>query len=411
MNYTISHPSKNIKAEISLPPSKSISNRALIIQALCQETFTLFNLSESSDTKALLEALNSRSKTIDVGDAGTTMRFLTAFLSQKDGDFVLTGSHRMKERPIKELVDSLHLLGADIQYLGKEGYPPLAISGKTLKGGEIEISSSISSQFVTALLLIAPTLEDGLTLTLKGEILSKPYITMTLSIMRYFGVNSKWKDNKIRVKPKSYTPHDLSIEGDWSALAFILECAVFSDSADLIINGLFEESWQGDSLANNLFEKFGLSHTFEDNKLHISKGKNREENDFDVNLIDTPDLAQAYCCTLAGLKQSAKVSGLNNLKLKESHRLKALQNELQKIGQYCEYTENSIFLKSSEIHAPKLAFDSHNDHRMAMCLAPLATLFEITLNDGEVVKKSYPKFWEDMRKMGFTVSPLAHSSN
>jgi len=411
MDYSISHPSKHIQAEINLPPSKSISNRALIIQALCQEKVNLFNLSESSDTTSLIKGLENTSKIIDIGDAGTSMRFLTAYLSQKNGEFILTGSERMKERPIKELVNALNTLGAEINYLEKEGYPPLKIKGKTLIGGEVSLSANISSQYISALLLIAPTLEKGLIITVENEILSRPYIKMTLDIMNYFGVKSSWENGKIKVRPQDYKPKNLTVEADWSALAFILEVIALSDSAKVNVNGLLNDSWQGDNYVLELFKKLGLNFEFINKKLHIEKEKIIRENNFDINLKDTPDLAQAYCTTLSGLSLSAEITGLNNLKLKESHRLKALQTELNKIGQNSKYDENSIKLYASKLYPPTTFFESHNDHRMAMCLAPLAMLFDITIQGIEVVNKSYPKFWEDMQKLGFTISPQAHSNN
>lgn len=411
MDFLISHTSKSINADLILPPSKSISNRALIIQALCQSKPKLLNLSQSSDTQSLVQALQTTSKTIDIGGAGTSMRFLTAYLSQQEGSYILTGSDRMKERPIGHLVEALNSIGADINYLEKDGFPPLAINGKALEGGKVDISTSVSSQFVSALLLIAPTLKKGLSLSLKGELLSKPYIKMTLDIMRYFGIQSSWTNNTIQVEPQNYVSKDLKVESDWSALAFILQAMSIAKSAQVSISGLSKDSWQGDSYVLNLFEKFGLQYEFKDEKLYLKKLNKDLNGDYNVNLIDTPDLAQAYCCTLSALSKSAKIKGLNNLKLKESHRLKALHMELNKIGQHSRYSEDTIQLESSVLHTPTESFDSHNDHRMAMCLAPFALLFDIKIKNIEVVNKSYPSYWEDLKKMGFTISPLTHSNS
>lgn len=411
MDFLISHTSKSINADLILPPSKSISNRALIIQALCQSKPKLLNLSQSSDTQSLVQALQTTSKTIDIGDAGTSMRFLTAYLSQQEGSYILTGSDRMKERPIGHLVEALNSIGADINYLEKDGFPPLAINGKALEGGKVDISTSVSSQFVSALLLIAPTLKKGLSLSLKGELLSKPYIKMTLDIMRYFGIQSSWINNTIQVESQNYVSKDLKVESDWSALAFILQAMSIAKSAQVSISGLSKDSWQGDSYVLNLFEKFGLQYEFKDEKLYLKKLNKDLNGDYNVNLIDTPDLAQAYCCTLSALSKSAKIKGLNNLKLKESHRLKALHMELNKIGQHSRYSEDTIQLESSVLHTPTESFDSHNDHRMAMCLAPFALLFDIKIKNIEVVNKSYPSYWEDLKKMGFTISPLTHSNS
>ena len=393
MDFLISHTSKSINADLILPPSKSISNRALIIQALCQSKPKLLNLSQSSDTQSLVQALQTTSKTIDIGDAGTSMRFLTAYLSQQKGSYILTGSNRMKERPIGHLVEALNSIGADINYLEKDGFPPLAINGKAIEGGKVDISTSVSSQFVSALLLIAPTLKKGLLLSLKGELLSKPYIKMTLEIMRYFGIQSSWTNNTIQVKPQNYVSKDLKVESDWSALAFILQAMSISKSAQVSISSLSKDSWQGDSYVLNLFEKFGLQYEFKDEKLYLKKLNKDLNGDYNANLIDTPDLAQAYCCTLSALSKSAKIKGLNNLKLKESHRLKALHMELNKIGQHSRYSEDTIQLELSVLHTPTESFDSHNDHRMAMCLAPFALLFDIKIKNIEVVNKSYPSYW------------------
>jgi 3-phosphoshikimate 1-carboxyvinyltransferase len=411
MGFLISHTSKSINADLILPPSKSISNRALIIQALCQSKPKLLNLSQSSDTHYLIKALKATSKTIYVGDAGTSMRFLTAFLSQQKGIYTLTGSDRMKERPIGHLVKALNSIGADINYLEKDGFPPLVINGKALEGGKVDVSSSVSSQFVSALLLIAPTLKKGLSLSLKDELLSKPYIKMTLDIMRYFGIQSSWTNNTIQVEPQNYIPRDLKVESDWSALAFILQAMSIAKSAQVSVSGLSKDSWQGDSYVLTLFEKFGLQHEFKDDKLYLKKFNKDLNGDYNVNLLDTPDLAQSYCCTLSALSKSAKISGLNNLKLKESHRLKALHIELNKIGQLSHYTKDTIQLGASILHSPTESFDSHNDHRMAMCLAPFALLYDVKINKIDVVNKSYPNYWEDLKKMGFTISPLTHSNN
>ena len=411
MDFLISHTSKSINADLILPPSKSISNRALIIQSLCQSKLTLFNLSQSSDTQSLVQALQTTSKNIDIGDAGTSMRFLTAYLSQQEGSYILTGSDRMKERPISHLVETLNSIGADINYLEKDGFPPLAINGKNLEGGQVDISASVSSQFVSALLLIAPTLKNGLSLTLKGEPLSRPYIKMTLDIMRYFGIKSSWTNNTIHVEPQNYISRDLKVESDWSSLAFILQAMSIAKSAKVSIAGLSKDSWQGDSYVLTLFEKFGIQHEFNHNKLYLKKINEDLNGNYDINLKDNPDLAQAYCCTLSALSKSSQIKGLKNLKLKESHRLKALHIELKKIGQKSHYNEDTIQLETSTLHIPIESFDSHNDHRMAMCLSPLALLFEIKIKDVEVVNKSYPSYWDDLRKMGFIISPLTHSNN
>jgi len=408
MNYHISHKTKKIDAEINLPKSKSLSNRALLIKVLCSESFTIEDLSSSKDTQLLSKALHSQSSTFNVGDSGTAFRFLTALLSTKSGEFMISGSERMKERPIKDLVNALTALGADIEYLEKEGYPPLKIAGKTIEGGKVSIDASISSQFVSALLLIAPSLKKGLEITLLGNVLSKPYISMTLKMMTYFGVDSQWDGNTICVKKQSYVAKDIQIEGDWSALAFLLEILVLSEEGKLKINGLFEESWQGDYKLLEIFKLLGIESKFQNSSLYVSKRKNSEiSKSLDLSLVDYPDLAQAYCCSLVGLSRIATISGLQNLKYKESHRLAALKKELEKLNQKSEYTDSEIKLQNSKIAAPIQNLETHNDHRMAMCLAPFGILFDVKINDVEVVSKSYPKFWEDLKKMGFIVTELS----
>tara|TARA_Y100001978_G_scaffold120150_1_gene107043 strand:+ start:1548 stop:2783 length:1236 start_codon:yes stop_codon:yes gene_type:complete len=411
MDFLISHTSKSINADLVLPPSKSISNRALIIQALCQPKPKLLNLSQSSDTQSLVQALQTTSKTIDIGDAGTSLRFITAYLSQKKGSYILTGSDRMKERPIGHLVEALNSIGADINYLEKDGFPPLAINGKTLEGGKLDISTSVSSQFISALLLIAPTLQKGLSLSLKGKLLSKPYIKMTLDIMKYFGIQSTWIKNTIKVESQKYIAKDLKVESDWSALAFILQIISIAKSAKVSISGLSKNSWQGDSYVLSLFKNFGIQYEFKNEKLFLSNNKDLLSGNFNVNLIDTPDLAQAYCCSLSALSKSAKIKGLNNLKYKESHRLKALHIEFNKIGQISRYYEDTMELEASILHTPTESFNSHNDHRMAMCLAPFALLFDIKIKNIEVVNKSYPSYWNDLKKMGFIICPLTDLNN
>lgn len=234
---------------------------------------------------------------------------------------------------------------------------------------------------------------------------------MTLDIMRYFGVQSSWTNNTIKVEPQNYVSKELKVESDWSALAFILQAMSIAKSAQVNISGLSKDSWQGDSYVLNLFEKFGLQHEFKDNKLYLKKFDKDLNDDYNVNLKNTPDLAQAYCCSLSALSKSATIKGLNNLKIKESHRLKALHIELNKMGQLSHYTEDTMKLKASVLHTPIDSFDSHKDHRMAMCLAPFALLFDVKIKDVEVANKSYPNYWEDLKRMGFTISPLTHSNN
>ena len=388
MNYKVSHPTKKIFCEIDLPASKSISNRLLIISALCLNKFKIQNLSDSQDTMSLKNAIDSNNRTLDVGAAGTSFRFLTAFLSTLDGlEYILTGSERMKERPIKELVDSLRKLGAEIEYLGKENFPPLKITGKNLTGGKIQIDGSISSQFISALLLIAPNLKNGIELEIVGGIVSKPYIKMTLSLMKYFGVNYDWEDNIIYVKSQKYIAKDYKVESDWSSASFWYQIASLSENCNIKIRGLDKKSIQGDMRLIDLFNRLGVNSEFIRNNLILTKNNNLNVPKL-IDLIDTPDLYQPLRCTIFGLRKSSKFIGLFTLKDKETDRVRSLDKELKKI-------------KNSKI------INTYQDHRMAMCFAPLSIVFgELQINNVEVVNKSYQKFWEDLELAGFKITPL-----
>ena len=393
MNYKVLHPTKEVNCEIDLPSSKSISNRLLIIQQLCDTSFQIHNLSNSEDTISLKKALNFTNKTIDVGAAGTSFRFLTAFLATKEGeDFILTGSKRMQERPIKQLVDSLRKLGAKIEYVEKENFPPLRIIGKDLSGGKIQIDGSVSSQFISALLLIAPTLEKGLELEIVGKIVSRPYIDMTLNLMKEFGIYYLWEDNIISIKNQKYLAKDYTVESDWSAASFWFEIASLSKKCGIKLKGLSENSIQGDIKIMELYEKLGVHSYFENETLHLIKKKTSTTSEY-IDLLDTPDLYQPIKCTLFGLGKSSRFTGLSTLKDKETDRVKSVDEEI-------------IKLKSTKI------IDSHKDHRMAMSFTPLCLKFgELQINDIEVVQKSYPDFWKDIEKGGFKITPLNQTNS
>ncbi|MGY8989131.1 MAG: 3-phosphoshikimate 1-carboxyvinyltransferase [Flavobacteriales bacterium] len=389
MNYKISHPTKVVECEINLPSSKSISNRLLIIQALCKEKFEIENLSTSDDTINLQKALSSKENIIDVGHAGTSFRFLTSYLSIQNGkEFILTGSDRMKERPIKELVSVLQKMGVKIEYLEKEGFPPLKIIGTELEGGEIEIDGGISSQFITSILLIAPTLKDGIQMKINEELVSKPYVEMTLKLMNYFGIESDWTNNVITIKNQKYIYKDYAVEADWSAASFWFEIASLSDRCNIKLNGLQENSIQGDKKVIEIFNNLGVNSTFENEKLILTK--NQTIFPFQrYDLIETPDLYQPLRCTFFSKNIEANFSGIQILKDKETDRIMSVETELKKI--------NSINI-----------IDTYKDHRMAMSFAPLCLKFgEVQINDVEVVSKSYPSFWKDLKKAGFTISLLS----
>jgi len=390
MNYKISHPTKVVECEIDLPASKSISNRLLIIQALCKQEFVVTNLSNSEDTKSLQEALKASANTIDVGAAGTSFRFLTAYLSTLVGDrFILTGSNRMKLRPIKELVDALLELGVEIKYLEKSGFPPLEIIGTDIIENKVSIDGQISSQFISALLLIAPTLNNGIKLKISAEIVSKPYIIMTLKIMEEFGIFHTWQENIIEIKPQKYSAKDYNIEADWSAASFWYEIAALSSSCNITLNGLTENSIQGDRKVMELFENLGVQTKFKNRSVILTK---KEEKDIskEINLINTPDLYQPLKCTLFAKNLTTKFLGLQTLKDKETNRIKAVEKELLKLNTTKKIT-------------------TYRDHRMAMSIAPLCLKYDtLQINDVEVVDKSYPNFWNDLKKGGFIIMPLTH---
>jgi 3-phosphoshikimate 1-carboxyvinyltransferase len=387
MNYKVSHPTKIVNCEIDLPSSKSISNRLLIIQALCKQDFEIKNLSNSDDTKSLHKALKATSTTIDVGAAGTSFRFLTSYLAtQQEREFILTGTDRMKDRPIKELVEALKILGAKISYLEKDGFPPLKIKGTTVLGGELTIDASVSSQFISSLLLIAPTLANGLILNISGNLVSQSYIAMTLRLMEKFGVNHCWEGNRIVVKQQNYTTKDYTVEADWSAATFWFQIAALTENCNIKLTGLYQKSMQGDAKARTIFKDLGIASVFEDNTLTLTKNNNQNFPEA-IDLINTPDMYQSLKCTLFALKKTTKITGVSTLKNKETDRVKAVENELKK-------------LSTSKI------INTYKDHRMAMSFAPLSLKYgELTIKNNEVVSKSYPNFWQDLSRAGFIIKP------
>ena len=393
MNYKISHPTKVVECEIDLPSSKSISNRLLIIQTVCKDSFTIENLSDSDDTKSLEKALNSTGKTIDIGAAGTSFRFLTSYLSTLVGkEFVLTGSNRMKERPIQKLVNALRVMGAQIEYLEKEEYPPLKILGTELKGGEIEIDGTISSQFISSILLISPVLKKGLTLNISGGIVSKPYIKMTLKLMEEFGVSHTWIGNKIEIKPQKYIAKNYSVEADWSAASFWFQIASLSENCNIKLNGLSGNSIQGDKKVMELFKELRVNSKFENNALILSKSTHSSFPN-KVDLLETPDIYQLLRCTVFSKNLKTQFLGLQTLKNKETNRIDAVEKELKNL-----------------IHSKII--ETYKDHRMAMSFAPLCLKYEeLQINDVDVVSKSYPNFWKDLQKGGFKINPLTDSNN
>lgn len=399
---------KNFTTTVDLPASKSESNRALILKALSAHQDSdaeLINLSDAEDTVTLHDLLNNEPKEFiyNVGHAGTAMRFLTAYFAQKnDSKVVLTGSERMQNRPIMVLVKALCQLGASVDYIGKEGFPPLLIKGKTIEGGELIIDSTVSSQYLSALLMIAPLLKNGLKLTLEGKTVSEPYLDMTVSLMNDFGVEVTKKDNTYLVLPQSYYFKTIQIESDWSAASYWYQLAALSESCEIALKGLKRNSRQGDSQLVELFSVFGVSTTWNEEGILITKHKTTKidfEKEYHFNLERTPDLAQTIICTCAGLGLKTRITGLSTLKIKETDRLLALQTELKKLNVILNRIgeETAELLNTTQIAAPNVPIATYEDHRMAMAFAPLALIVgQLNIENPEVVKKSYPNFWSDL---------------
>lgn len=388
-----------LPGEVVLPASKSISNRALIISALSGTKDVPENVSECDDTFVMVRALGAPAgqETIDIMAAGTAMRFLTAYLCVQEGEErVLTGTERMKHRPIAILVDAMRSLGADIEYVGEEGFPPLRIKGKSLAGGSIELAGNVSSQYISAMLMIGPVLKEGLTLTLTGGIVSRPYIDMTLSIMREFGAVATFEGNVIRVEPTGYKPIPYYIENDWSASSYWYEMVALTPGGEVRLPGLFAESLQGDQGVKDIFGMLGVETSFGDGVLLRHTGRRVER--LDIDMLRVPDLAQTVVVTCCMLDVPFRITGLQSLKIKETDRITALRTELRKLGYVIGEENDSVLLwDGTRCEADEQpAIDTYEDHRMAMSFAPCCqVLGEIRINNPEVVSKSYPTFWKE----------------
>ncbi len=405
MTYKI-FPPQQVNAKIQLPASKSIANRVLIINALAYSPMEIKNLSESDDTQVMLKSLTSDGNHFDIGPAGTAMRFLTAFLSKIVGEWTITGSERMKNRPIKILVDALTELGAKIEYIEKEGYPPLRIFGSSLKGKTIELEGNVSSQYISALLMIGPCMENGLTLKLLNKIISVPYINMTLSLMRYFGAEADWiSEDTIKVKDTGYKPKEFFVESDWSGASYWYEiAALMQNESSILLPDLFEDSLQGDSAIAEFYTNMGIKTVFK-NGANLSNSEKPVER-FEYNFINQPDLAQTAVVTCALKGIPFKFTGLQSLKIKETDRINALIVEMKKLGYVISESEDSVMEWNGETCEPdeNPVIDTYDDHRMAMCFAPAAIYFPgIQIEDPKVVSKSYPKYWDDLKAAGFTI--------
>lgn len=385
---------------IELPASKSISNRALILNALSYSPFDVENLSDCDDTRVTVKALDSNDTTFDIGAAGTAMRFLTAFLSKTVGEWIITGSERMKNRPIRLLVDALNSLGAKIEYVEKEGYPPLKIYGSALIGGEISLNGGVSSQYISALMMVAPYMMKGLKITLEGEVISRPYIEMTMQMMKDFGAALEFDGNVISIPPQSYEPIEYRVESDWSAASYWYELVSIAGQGQVFLKGLNEMSYQGDSAVAPLFEKLGVKSLFMNEGVLLSpSGQNTDF--FSYDFVNQPDLAQTFAVTCCVKEIPFEFSGLQSLKIKETDRIAALKNELAKMGYVLfEPFEGGLAWKGERITPQEnISIKTYEDHRMAMAFAPAAYKFELEIEDPEVVSKSYPTFWKDFSKI------------
>lgn len=416
MQYIVSCP-EHIDTSIMLPASKSISNRALIIQALTKGGMMPENLSDCDDTEVIIRGLGKQSEIIDIKAAGTAMRFMTAYLSATEGEHTITGTERMKHRPIGILVDALRYLGAEIEYVGEEGYPPLRIRGRQLEGGTLQIAGDVSSQYISALLMIAPILTKGLELKLMGNIISRPYIDLTLHLMHEFGVAAEWSDfDTIRVKPQPYQQRAYTIESDWSAASYWYEILALTDDTQskVALQGLKDGSRQGDSTVRYIFSLLGIKTSFKEKGVNgmpeaLLTRHSRMLNRMDYDFTNQPDLAQTLIAVCPVLGIPFHFTGLGTLKIKETDRIEAMKREMEKLGYILHEEEGTALSWIGERCEPMTqpTIDTYEDHRMAMSFAPLAIkLGEIRINNPEVVSKSYPHYWADLRKAGFKIQQV-----
>lgn len=412
MNLLLQTSQSDLQAKIAVTGSKSETNRLLLLQALFPN-ITLVNTSNSDDSEVMEKALKGNEEIVDIHHAGTAMRFLTAYFAVNDGrEVVLTGSQRMTERPIKVLVEALQQLGAQISYEKEEGYPPIRIKGQKITANKVTIPANVSSQYISALLLVASKLENGIELTLAGEITSIPYIKMTLALLNEIGVETSFEGNTIVVKPLTAEPkpQTLTVESDWSSASYFFSLAALSSEASISISSYKEASLQGDSALVQLYAEMGVESKFDNNQLILTKKSNFAQKDVTFDLNNTPDIAQTIVVTCLGLGIGCHLTGLHTLKIKETDRLEALRIELTKLGANISVTNDSLTLAASENINSNVKIATYNDHRMAMAFAPLALRVPIIIENAEVVSKSYPDFWEDLKKLSFSCAPFGDAS-
>ena len=403
MNLKLDHKSKNCFGSITITGSKSESNRLLILKALYPD-LEISNLSNSDDTQVTLKALKNNESIVDIHHAGTAMRFLTAFFSVKpNSKVVLTGSSRMQDRPIELLVEALRSLGAEIEYVNKKGFPPLKITGKKIDVSQVALPADISSQYISALMLIAPSLKNGLEIELIGETTSIPYIKMTQTLLDNLGFKTFFNNNKIKISPaEKITLNQWTVESDWSSASYFYSVVAIANKSEITLESYYSESLQGDSDLVQIYKKIGVTTVFNNGSITLSKTPNFVLPEvLDLDLRNTPDLAQTIAVSCFGLGVDCNLTGLHTLKIKETDRLEALKGELEKLGAIISITNDSLELRFSGVINQNISIDTYNDHRMAMAFAPLGIKVPIVINNSEVVSKSYPGFWEDFKSIDF----------
>ena len=403
MHLFLQHSKINPSTDITITGSKSESNRLLLLKALFTN-LEINNVSNSDDSQYMLKALKSDDSTVDIHHAGTAMRFLTAYFATLEGKTtLLTGSQRMQERPIKILVDALRELGADIEYDKEEGYPPLRITGKTLKNDEVRLKANVSSQYISALLLMATKLKNGLKLHLDGKITSVPYINMTLSLLNQIGVETSFEGQLIQVKPYLDTvSKTLTVESDWSSASYFYSIIALSPVGTQInLSTYKKDSLQGDAVLQAIYKQLGVTTTFEGSNINLKKTTTQLPDCLNLDLANAPDIAQTIVVSCLGLQVNCNLTGLHTLKIKETDRLEALKNEIHKFGTAIKITNDSLHLLDPKSLTPNAIIETYNDHRMAMAFAPLALRTEFSIKEAEVVSKSFPDFWENLKQLGF----------
>jgi len=407
MNVRLNAKEINLNSKINITGSKSETNRLLLLKAL-YPNIIIENTSNSDDSEVMNAALTNINNTVDVHHAGTAMRFLTAyFASKENSNVVLTGSSRMKERPIKILVEALKQLGAKIDYLENYGFPPIKIKGQKLTASKVSLQANVSSQYISALLLIAPSLQNGLELELIGEITSISYIKMTLNLLQEIGVETSFIGNIIVVKPKTQNPKPKTqtVESDWSSASYYYSILALSKvGTQIVLSSFKENSLQGDAILATIYQQMGIETHFEEGNITLIKNSNPINQNIKIDLNNAPDIAQTIAVTAFGLGIGCQLTGLHTLKIKETDRLKALKKELSKLGAAISVTNESLQLEPSNSIRPDQIIATYNDHRMAMAFAPLALKTNINIENAEVVSKSYPDFWNDLIKLGFEIS-------